>query len=103
MADFGLKLPPHLVAQAKAEAEAKANRDAAEAAEAASQPDEDRSRSVLAEPDPTLTPPMRRTRDQVTVTTPLGSVTCPPGRLKLNLLDGGMPSLTEIDPRSTEA
>ncbi len=29
--------------------------------------------------------------DAVTVTTPLGSVTCPPGRLKLNLLHGGMP------------
>lgn len=40
-------------------------------------------------PDPVPAP--KRATDMVQVTTPLGTVTCPPGRLKLNLLHGGMP------------
>ncbi len=37
------------------------------------------------------TPGSRTASDLVKFTTPLGSVTCPPGRIKLNWFDGGMP------------
>ena len=47
---------------------------------------------------PALEPVVAARQDQVTITTPLGSVTCPPGRLRLNLLQGGMPKLPGAGP-----
>ena len=45
------------------------------------------------------TPGPQTASDMVKFTTPLGSVTCPPGRIKLNWYDGGMPKRGEAEDR----
>lgn len=83
MTQHGLKLPPHLLEAAK-QAEAQAERRAERQADALEQP-------LLADSNR----PDARIPRPTTVETPLGSVTCPPGRLKLNLLHGGMPPIVK--------
>ncbi len=78
MPDQQLKLPPHLT------------RPPAGAA-----PADGAAATAGNRPPRTATEPLppERASDMVSVTTPLGTLTCPPGRLKLNLLQGGMPRL----------
>ena len=78
MTESNLKLPPHL----------------RQPTEPARVPEAEPTEQVKVAADPVFDhaqPLPVLGEDTVTVTTPLGSVTCPPGRLKLNLLHGGMP------------